>query len=154
MELCVARSMEDELFFSCVKDLLDHPEIQKLEDYFQHSRTTRLKHSLNVAYYSFKAARFLGWDHRSAARGAMLHDLFHYERKEAPISALRHLRVHPRMALENAERNFFLNEKERDIILKHMWLCTLKPPKYRESFLVSFVDKFCAVMETFCAGVI
>ncbi len=152
MTLSVARSMEDELFFSCIKDLIDHPEIKKLQDYIQHNRTTRLKHSLNVAYYSFKLARFFRMDYRSAARGAMLHDLFHYEWRETPITALKHLRLHPRTALENAERHFFLNDRERDIILKHMWLCTLTPPKYKESFLVTFVDKFCAVMESICAA--
>ena len=41
-----------------------------------------------------------------------------------------------------------LTEKEQDIILKHMWPVTLILPKYKESFIITFVDKYCAIQET------
>jgi uncharacterized protein len=41
-----------------------------------------------------------------------------------------------------------LNDIEKDIIEKHMWPLTLKLPKYKEAFIVSFVDKYCAFMES------
>ena len=34
-----------------------------------------------------------------------------------------------------------------DAIRKHMWPCTLIPPRYIESYVVTFVDKVCAVCE-------
>ena len=38
---------------------------------------------------------------------------------------------------------------EKDIIAKHMWPLTLrKVPKYKESFLISFVDKYTSTSET------
>lgn len=33
---------------------------------------------------------------------------------------------------------------EKDIIMKHMWPLTAIPPRYPESFLVSFIDKLIA----------
>ena len=51
------------------------------------------------------------------------------------------------MALENAERVYNLSEIERDIILKHMWPLTVKLPRYRESYLVAFVDTYCSMFE-------
>jgi len=36
---------------------------------------------------------------------------------------------------------------EKDIIRKHMWPATKELPSYKESYVVSFVDKYCAVLE-------
>ena len=38
--------------------------------------------------------------------------------------------------------------EEKDIILKHMWPVTIKLPKYKESYIVSSVDKYCALAES------
>jgi uncharacterized protein len=51
------------------------------------------------------------------------------------------------MACENAKKITELNALECDIIIKHMWLATVALPKYKESYIVTFVDKFCAVKE-------
>ncbi len=51
------------------------------------------------------------------------------------------------MAYDNARKITELNKIEKDAILKHMWPCTLVPPKYKESYVLTFVDKTCAVME-------
>jgi uncharacterized protein len=40
-----------------------------------------------------------------------------------------------------------LNDIEEDIIRKHMWPLTLVPPKYKESFIVSFADTYLASKE-------
>ncbi len=34
-------------------------------------------------------------------------------------------------------------------ILKHMWPLTIVPPKYKESYIVAGIDKYCALMEIF-----
>ena len=56
---------------------------------------------------------------------------------------------HPKIALQNAEKYFRLNDIERDIIVKHMWPLTLVPPKYKESFIVTFADKYLSSKEFF-----
>ena len=44
---------------------------------------------------------------------------------------------------------FDLNEKEKDMIIKHMWPVTVEFPKSLEGFILTFVDKHCAMSETF-----
>lgn len=53
------------------------------------------------------------------------------------------------IALRNALDIFELNDMEKDIIKKHMWPMTAVPPKYKESFIVTCVDKYCATIEFF-----
>lgn len=60
-----------------------------------------------------------------------------------------HAFIHPRVALRNAEKLTVLNDKEKDIILKHMWGATIARPKYFESSIVSFVDDEQAITEYF-----
>ena len=141
------RATGAEEFFSHIESLLENEQVRKLDDFVQHYSCTRLRHSLDVAYMSFSIARFLGWDSRSVARAGLLHDLFLYDRHAADYTGKRHLRGHPAIALENARRVCSLNAVEEDIIRKHMWLVTLMPPRYKEAYIVTFVDKYCALRE-------
>jgi uncharacterized protein len=40
-----------------------------------------------------------------------------------------------------------LNKREEDIILKHMWGATIAPPRYKEGYIVTMVDKYWAIKE-------
>ena len=76
------KSLEDILaieFMDCISDIYNSEKIQKLDNYEQHCHTSRLQHSINVAYYSFIVCKFLGWDYRSAARAGIMHDMFYYD---------------------------------------------------------------------------
>lgn len=80
----------------------------------------------------------------------MLHDLFLYDwRKKQPEHKRFHGFRHPRIALNNASKLFDLNEKEKDIILKHMWPITIIPPKYIEGYIITLTDKYCALEESY-----
>ena len=141
---------EDQLlaeYKECVDDLLHNEMVQKLDKHMQHCNTSRLQHCINVSYYSFLVCRKMGWDYRSAARAGLLHDLFFYDRRTKKYIRSGHASWHPRVALDNASKITELNKVERDAILKHMWPCTLVPPRYIESYVITFVDKFCAVFE-------
>ena len=62
----------------------------------------------------------------------------------------KHGFTHPKVALDNAVKYFNLNNIEKDIIEKHMWPLTIrKVPKYKESVIVTMVDKYCSTQETF-----
>lgn len=136
-------------YYDLIADLLQLSEVQALRNYRHHITTTRFQHSLNVSYYNYLVCRFLRLDEASAARAGLLHDLYHYDtgrfsRKKPPI---RHTKYHPMVALETAERLVPMNLREKDMIAKHMWPMTLQLPKYAESYILTFVDKYCALIE-------
>ncbi len=137
---------EEAEFLLCVADLLQSPAVRSMERLPQHGDVSCLEHSVCVAYVSYWMCKKLGLSYREAARGGLLHDLFLYDWHKDPHKG-PHGFTHPRTALQNAERLFPLTDCERDIIVKHMWPLTLRPPRYRESFVVSCADKFCAAAE-------
>ncbi len=137
-------------FYGIISDLLTLTEVQKLQEFRHHKRTTRFQHSLNVAYYNYLLCRRFGLDAEAGARAGMLHDLFFYNRKEyVRVSGEAfHNARHPRMACDAADHLCELSAVERDMILKHMWPVTItKLPRYRESLVIVLVDKFCAILE-------
>lgn len=134
-------------YSNSVSDLFMLDSVKKLDNYSQHLNTSRLQHSLNVSYYSFRMAKFLGLDYRAAARGGLLHDLYYYEFKNVNMSCSKHSKHHPAVALENAKLIADITALEEDIILSHMWPMSPKSPSHRESFIVTFFDKVCASLE-------
>lgn len=136
-------------YLACVEDMLDHPAVQSMRRLPQHAKGfSCFHHSVLVSYWGYRAALALGLDARSAARGGLLHDLYLYDwtRQRAPGGGW-HGMEHPKAALHNAGIFFDLNEKERDIILKHMWPLTPRPYRFWESLVVSCADKLCALAE-------
>ena len=137
---------QDQEFMKYVGHLIDHPRFQRLDGIIQHQHSTRMEHSINVAYTSFRIARKLGWDSKSTARGGLLHDFFYYDWRVTKFNK-GHAWVHPRIAVRNARKLIDLNKKEEDIILKYMWGATIAPPRYKEGYIVTMVDKYWAVRE-------
>lgn len=132
-----------------MRDVLNSPSIQRLDNFNQHMGTTRLSHSINVSYKSYRVAKLFGWDYRAVARAGLMHDMFYYNFKETDYSAREHCRIHPQIAYRNAKRNFSLTKLEGDIIKSHMWLATWTRPRHKEAYLVTMVDKYCAMAEFF-----
>lgn len=145
-------SVSDQLYLECVAPLFENEAVICLKNYTQHRNMDRLEHSLYVSYISYLVCRRLGLDYRSAARGGLLHDFYLYDRHVDNPYKGRHGYMHPRIALQTATAQFELNDREKDIIARHMWPLTIKPPKYKESYIVTAADKYCAFMETMRFG--
>ena len=145
------KPFEDE-FYDITKDIYTHDEFMKLKLH-QHHNSSIYDHVMDVSYFSYRACKFLKLDYRSAARGALLHDFFLYDWRNHDVPDLPaekfHGIEHPKIAVANAKKHFNLNDIEEDIIRKHMWPLTLVPPKYKESFIVSFADTYLASKEFF-----
>lgn len=144
-----AKQIEPE-YLEIVGEILANGEYQRLKEFYHHSGTI-YEHLQYVSYLSYRIAKALGLDYRSAARGALLHDFFLYDWRTHDEPDLpkdvNHGMAHPRIALENARKHFILNAVEEDIIVTHMWPLTLRPPRYMESYIVTFADKFSASRE-------
>lgn len=137
-----------DLLYGFVKD----PKIQQMSTFIQHGNVTCLEHCISVAYFSYAFCKqfHIKADVESLVRGALLHDYFLYDWhiKEEPRKL--HGFYHPIAALKNAEKDFELSKKERDIIVNHMWpLTILHIPLCRESLIVCMMDKLCSTCETF-----
>ncbi len=143
---------KDSEFKEIIKDMISNNAVLQMKNYRQHYDTNCFDHCINVSYYSYLVCKKLGLDYKSISRAGLVHDLFLYDWriKQTDIKGL-HAFNHPRIALENANKLFDLNDKEKDIILKHMWPLTLKLPKYKESYIIGFVDKYCAIKESVAA---
>ena len=137
----------NEEFRNIVKDIISNETVQSLRLYKHHYGSNRYEHSLSVSYSAYKICKFLGLDHVSAARAGLLHDLFLYDCENPETRPQNHIKEHPKVSLDNAQKLFILNEIEKDIILKHMWPVTFSAPKYLESYIITFIDIYCAIKE-------
>ena len=136
----------DNDYLNIVNDILYNEDFKKIDNNIHHG-LSRLDHSLRVSYYSYKISKFMSLNYKETARAGLLHDFFmtgELSKKEQRISAF----VHPKKALENSNKIYSLSNREKNIIEAHMFpLVINKIPKYKESWLVSGVDKIVALYE-------
>lgn len=139
-------------YYECIKDIIVNKKVLKLDSYKHHYNTTTLEHSIKVSILNYKICKFFKLDYISAARAGMLHDFFLYSWKNRrPQKFFRkHGFLHSRVALKNSLRYFNLNDKEKDIILKHMWPLNIDLPKYKETIVIIISDKIITASEIFC----
>lgn len=128
------------------KDILENKEFNKLE-LEKHHGTNRMIHSKRVSYNTYKICKLLGLDYIAAARAGLLHDFFFYEKNSKQKDRFKLIFNHPTIALENAKKLFYLNDKEQDIIVSHMFPIGPSIPKYIETWIISIVDKIIATYE-------
>ncbi len=151
--ICSRKELSESAYYACISDIIDSPELAKLKSIKHHIYTTRFQHCLNVSYYGYLICRRLKLDARSAARAGLMHDLFYYDRKTYNSERLKgqpnHSRRHSDIAVKNAVMLTDISDIERDMIEKHMWPVTRPKPSYKETYVITFVDKYCAVLE-FC----
>ncbi len=144
------RKPAEQEYINIVSDILEHDVFRELQNFFHHNSSI-YDHAKIVSYVSYRICKFLNLDYRSAARGGLLHDFFLYDWRDHHEPDLAkekyHGMEHPKIALNNSLKHFPLNDIEKDIIVKHMWPLTLVPPKYQESFVVTFTDKYISSRE-------
>lgn len=135
-------------FESIISDIDNSNEFQKTKEIVHHGMN-RYDHSRRVSYYSYKIAKKLGLSYEEVARAALLHDFFLVNNKNISIKEKMNTLVnHPKYALKYSEKFFDLTEKEKDIIVTHMFpVAPTRVPKYAESWLVDIVDDVVAIVE-------
>lgn len=137
---------------AAVAGLWNSGPVQSMDGYPQHGDTSCLLHCVRVSYLSYCRCLQKGLDARAAARAGLLHDLFLYDwhsyRRSAGV-LLPHGFTHARTALDNARRFFALTRVEEDAILHHMWPLTPIPPMTPEGWVITRVDKWVSLLETF-----
>lgn len=140
---------KDSYFMSHLKKIEKESRLSETKNHIQHGNTSVYYHCLYVSYMSYRTARLLKLkvSYSEVIRGALLHDYFLYDWHTPDPSHRLHGFFHSKKALKNALEDFSLTKKEQDIIKKHMFPLTIKPPIYKESILVCVVDKACSGKE-------
>lgn len=132
---------QDEISFENIaKDIIYTDKYNELKN-IKHHGLTRYIHIMRVSKFTYKISKFLRLDYVSATRAALLHDYF-TESSDSKVFA-----NHPQIACENAMKDFKLNQKEQNAITSHMFPLGKTVPKYRESWILTLVDKSVAIYE-------
>ena len=129
-------------------DILASEGMQAEKRFMQHGTTSTYAHSVAVTVMCLRiaAALRIKTHEREMVRGALLHDYCLYD-WHAPHEGL-HAFTHPKIAFENASRDFHVGSIERSMILSHMFPLG-QLPRCRESVILCLADKVCALRETF-----
>ena len=132
-------------FNSCIQDIVKNEQFNKLKEELHHG-ITRYDHSYRVAKWTHIIGKVFKMKNvEQTTRAALLHDF--YVNDDLTGSGAKRLGTHPEAALENSLKYYELDNIQKDIIKSHMFPCNLTIPKYKESWLVSTVDKVVGTYE-------
>lgn len=140
-------------YYNITKEILEHPEFIKRKGYKHHGEISVYDHCLAVSYKSYKACKLFQLDYKSAAIGGLLHDFYYkpwQECNEKKPLFKKHGFVHATEALENSKKFFpkKINKRVENIIKRHMFPLNIVPPRYKESWIITVMDKYVS-MEVF-----
>ena len=138
-------------FYAILREVTSKARYREMKQYVSHSDITVYHHCLKVAHKAYTLAMRSGIpvDVRALVRGALLHDYYLYDWHDPNKGFRWHGFKHHRFALANAERDFCLSRRERNIIHSHMFPLTFWTlPRCREALFVTLADKLVAADET------
>lgn len=137
-------------FDSYCEDILNNNKFKELDRELHHG-ISRYGHSLRVARFTFKIAKFLHMKNiKLVTRAALLHDFYTNDEFKSNTTKVEKLKEHPLIALENAKKYYNIGKIEENIIKSHMFPLSPEIPKYKESWLVTTMDKTVAAYEMCC----
>ena len=139
---------QKEKFEDIINEFINNDTVMQMKNYRQHFDVNCYDHCYDVAKTMYKVTKKFNLDYVSATRASMLHDLFLYDWHERKGRQNFHAFRHGKIACQNASKLFELNDKEKDMIIKHMWPSTVIPPKSKEGFILTVIDKYCTVKES------
>lgn len=151
-------------WYNIVKDILNNEEFKK-RIYFKHHETQTLYvHCILVSIFSYKFAKRYNVNCENCAIAGLLHDFYthawqysedlekldgrykdYLNKKKKFLNS--HGFRHPYEAFENSKIYFnsLINKKIENAILVHMFPLSLltenKFPKYKESWIITYIDK-------------
>lgn len=153
-------------WFNIVSEILVNEEFQK-RMLFKHHTKSVWNHCIEVSFNAYKYAIKFNADKRVCAIAGMLHDFYPYAwqysqeleiydksylerltRKEPFFK--NHGFTHAREACENYLK-FFPHLEDKKIsnsIIRHMYPLNIIPPKYKEGWIVTLVDKKVSIRDT------
>jgi uncharacterized protein len=153
-------------WYKIVRKILKSKEFQKRRLFLHHENESLWTHSIKVSFLSYKYAVKHGIDAYNCAIAGLLHDFYtkawqytkeleylddkykeKFIKKEKCKFRELHGISHPIDAFNNSKKyyNKYLNKKVENAIVTHMFPLSLLNgdiPKYKESFVVTMIDKY------------
>lgn len=162
----LGKDFED--WFNIIKPYINNIEFQKRRLFLHHKNSSVWQHSISVSYKAYRYAKIIGADERVCAIAGLFHDfypqawIYSEELYKFDASYLRRLKLkeslfkkhgftHAKEAYENFIK-YFPDEKDEKIencIKRHMFPLNIIPPKYKESWIITFTDKQDSIKDTF-----
>lgn len=150
-----------EEWYKIVEEVLLSDEFQKRKLFPHHHNISVWVHSILVSFNSFIYSKYFNADSRICALAGLLHDFYPdawlYSEELAKLENGRYtnnLKVkkplfemhgftHGKRAAENYVRYFphLENKKITNSIKHHMFPLTICPPRYKEGYIITLVDK-------------
>ncbi len=134
-------------FYNISKKIIETEKFNDLKKEIHHG-ITRYDHVLRVSKYTYQITKKLHMDYISATRAALLHDYFTTD-DVLGINGIKKWNEHPNIAYENAIKEFTINKKEKNAITSHMFPLGKTIPKYKESWVLTLVDKTVSTYEQY-----
>ena len=112
------KKIDKKAFLEIAREVVGKARYDEMRQYISHSDITVYSHCIQVAYTAYRLSVKLGisCDTRALIRGALLHDYYLYDWHDPNKGFRWHGFKHHKFALENADRDFELSDKEKNII--------------------------------------
>lgn len=140
-------------YYEIIKTILENSEFLKRKNYTHHENCSVYEHCLAVSFLSYLWAKKWHFDYKSAAIGGLLHDFYDkpwqtnnhkLSKKQKTKFFKQHGFVHAGEAVKNSYRYFpeLMDKRVENIIRRHMFPLNICPPKYKEAWIITCVDKY------------
>lgn len=133
--------------------IINSNNFQLEKRFLHHKYSTAYQHSIHVAeialeiMYKFHISQELK---QTVIKIGLLHDYYLYDwHNKSEKWHKPHIFKHPKIAANNAIRDFGLTAREENSIKHHMWPVTPIPPRYREGWIITIADKIATFRERF-----
>ena len=149
------RTQDYKEWYKIVRPIITSSEYRKRKKFRHHGDTSVYDHCVKVSIASYRFAKKMHLDYKSAAIAGLLHDFYTtpwQEDTEVKPFFQRHGFTHARVALENSRKFYgeYLNPKIENAILRHMFPLNIVPPRYSIGFVITVADKIKSLDFIFC----
>lgn len=128
---------------------LHEPKLEPMKKIPNHNGSNIFLHTFRVTKLAMKKAlRRKEVNLKDLLMGCILHDYYLYDWRIEKGRLKGHGKKHPCISIENADRDFGINDATKKIIESHMWPINFKVfPATKEARLLSIADKIVATRE-------
>lgn len=139
--------INDKEYLSIVAPIINNSEFKKRKKWKHHEDVSLYEHLVAVSFLSYKICKKRGWNYKDAAIGGLLHDFYYKAWQENIMKKNKFFKqhgfIHAKQSMYNSYRTFpkFMNKRIANIIQRHMFPLNIVPPRYKEGWVVCYVDK-------------